>query len=113
MVKKYNSRYGTPDIYILLLPLLGHDAIVPRNCRPPFEQGKVRGGSSACLSANPFSTGDETFCLILIQWRTSMKKWFVLSLVVMQLSVATSWGTSKTVVLATTPAPRIPDCWIC
>jgi len=35
-----------------------------------------------------------------------MKKWFVLSLVVMQLSVATSWGTSKTVVLATTTSTQ-------
>lgn len=35
-----------------------------------------------------------------------MKKWFVLSLVVMQMGVASSWGASKTVILATTTSTQ-------
>jgi len=35
-----------------------------------------------------------------------MKKWFVLSLAVMLLSVASSWGASKTVILATTTSTQ-------
>lgn len=35
-----------------------------------------------------------------------MKKWFVLSLAVMLMSVASSWGASKTVILATTTSTQ-------
>jgi tungstate transport system substrate-binding protein len=59
------------------------------------------------FSSTPLFNSEKGFIfLILIQGSTSMKKWFVLSLVVMQLSVTSSWGASKTVILATTTSTQ-------
>src|SRR5450759_207426 len=67
----------------------------------------VLDGPRPVVRPRPFSIERRGFLFSHYRKRgTTMKKWFVQSLVVILLSAVSSWGASKTVILATTTSTQ-------